>query len=269
MDRWRGVRIRQPLFVAVTGSVASRVPPTGVEGAIPVKYYQRHIGDYIRDTAHLSLLEHGIYSRLLDLYYSRECPLPVDAVDRLVGVRTPAEKKALENVLHEFFENDDGNGWRNRRADLEIAKAADFMAKAKESGKHGASKRWGKGKDSQPHRDPIATPPIPHKGSDRVEVATNTNTKNSEVLRTSGAEPPQPPDGGEPPTNPADPRKALWDIGVSVLGSDGRSLIGKAIKRVGEPKVAEVLGHMAAKPMADPKAFFSKATTPAERKFVC
>jgi uncharacterized protein YdaU (DUF1376 family) len=32
-----------------------------------VNYYERHIGDYLKDTAHLSLLEHGIYTRLLDV----------------------------------------------------------------------------------------------------------------------------------------------------------------------------------------------------------
>jgi hypothetical protein len=31
-----------------------------------MKFYQRHLGDYARDTAHLSLLEHGVYSVLLD-----------------------------------------------------------------------------------------------------------------------------------------------------------------------------------------------------------
>lgn len=72
------------------------------------------------------------------------------------------------------------------------------------------------------------------------------------------------------PEPPDDPRKALWDLGVSVLGNQARSLIGAAIKRTSETKVAEVLGYMAAKPMADPRAYFSAATRESEKRgFVC
>ena len=43
-----------------------------------MNYYKRHIGDYLKDTAHLSLLEHGVYARLLDVYYTRETAIPDD-----------------------------------------------------------------------------------------------------------------------------------------------------------------------------------------------
>ena len=48
-----------------------------------MNYYERHIGDYLKDTAHLSLLEHGVYSRLLDVYYTRESPIPAADAERL------------------------------------------------------------------------------------------------------------------------------------------------------------------------------------------
>ena len=41
-----------------------------------MNYYQRHIGDYARKTMGLSLLEHGIYTLLLDAYYDHEGVLP-------------------------------------------------------------------------------------------------------------------------------------------------------------------------------------------------
>ncbi len=69
-----------------------------------MNYYKRHIGDYIRDTSHLTLLEHGAYTRLLDLYYVREAPLPDDQVCRLVGARTPDEISTVKAILAEFFE---------------------------------------------------------------------------------------------------------------------------------------------------------------------
>ena len=47
-----------------------------------MNYYKRHIGDYLKDTAHLSLLEHGVYARLLDVYYTRETAIPDDHLRR-------------------------------------------------------------------------------------------------------------------------------------------------------------------------------------------
>ncbi len=53
-----------------------------------MNYYERHIGDYLKDTAHLGLMEHGIYGRLLDVYCTRECGLALADAARLVGVRS-------------------------------------------------------------------------------------------------------------------------------------------------------------------------------------
>jgi uncharacterized protein YdaU (DUF1376 family) len=104
-----------------------------------VNYYERHIGDYLKDTAHLSLLEHGIYSRLLDIYYSREAPLPADQVMRLVGARSDEEKSAARDVLNEFFVFD-GDVYRHNRCDRELEKYQDKARKASAS----AAARWNK-----------------------------------------------------------------------------------------------------------------------------
>lgn len=86
-----------------------------------MNYYERHLGDYARDTGHLSLLEHGVYTLLLDRYYATERPLPADlkAIYRLVRAREKVERAAVETVLEEFFELGD-DGWHNRRCDQEI-----------------------------------------------------------------------------------------------------------------------------------------------------
>lgn len=68
-----------------------------------MNYYERHIGDYLKDTAHLSLLEHGVYTRLMDVYYTREGPIPAKEAARLIGARSKDEREALETVLAEFF----------------------------------------------------------------------------------------------------------------------------------------------------------------------
>lgn len=84
-----------------------------------MNYYERHIGDYLKDTAHLSLLEHGVYGRLLDVYYTRESAIPDTQAARLIGARTKDELAAMRAVLDEFFTLDGGH-WHQARCDAEI-----------------------------------------------------------------------------------------------------------------------------------------------------
>lgn len=102
-----------------------------------VNYYERHIGDYLKDTAHLTLLEHGIYTRLMDVYYTREGPIPAADVVRLIGARSKDEREALRAVLAEFFELVEG-AHVQARCDREIERFKDKQAKAKRS----ANARW-------------------------------------------------------------------------------------------------------------------------------
>lgn len=102
-----------------------------------MNYYERHIGDYLKDTTHLSLLEHGVYTRLLDLYYTKEAPIARDQAARLIGARSTEELQALNAVLTEFFEDREGS-LHQRRCDVEIAKFKDKQSKAKAS----ANARW-------------------------------------------------------------------------------------------------------------------------------
>jgi uncharacterized protein YdaU (DUF1376 family) len=101
-------------------------------------YYERHIGDYLKDTAHLSLLEHGAYARLMDVYYTREGAIPEKDVNRLIGARTKDERQAMQDVLTEFFELVDGH-YVQARCDREIARFKEKQAKARKS----AEARWG------------------------------------------------------------------------------------------------------------------------------
>ena len=73
-------------------------------------YYQFNIGDYRRDTSHLTILEHGIYRQLIDSYYLSEGSLEadLDTLMRTHCVRTADEMRAFENVLKDFFYKVDG-----------------------------------------------------------------------------------------------------------------------------------------------------------------
>jgi uncharacterized protein YdaU (DUF1376 family) len=101
-----------------------------------MNFYKRHIGDYIRDAAHLTLLEHGVYARLMDVYYTREAGIPDAQAARLIGARTKDELQALECVLNEFFTNDDGV-WMQSRCEREIEGANQQAEANRNNGKRG------------------------------------------------------------------------------------------------------------------------------------
>lgn len=101
-------------------------------------YYKHHIGDYRRDTGHLSLLEHGIYRQLLDWYYLEESPIPLEthSVYRRLSARTESEMRAVDAVLSDFFTKT-ADGWINGRCDSEIEEYQGNTEKNRENGKRG------------------------------------------------------------------------------------------------------------------------------------
>lgn len=117
----------------------------GVMTAPAMNYYPHHIGDYIRDAGHLSLLEDGIYRRLLDWYYADEMPLPSDpqVIHKRIGARSKSEKNATLRILKEFF-TDLPAGWHHKRCDEEILKYKEKSQKAS----HAAGMRWHNGRNA-------------------------------------------------------------------------------------------------------------------------
>lgn len=166
-----------------------------------MNYYEHHLGDYLRDTAHLSMIEDGAYRRMLDAYYIKEAPLPKALRDvcRLVRAMTKPERDAVAIVLAEFFTEGD-DGWHHKRCDAEIARYQDKQAKAKRS----AEMRWGA---SKPHSEGNA-----NASPDAMRTHSEGNALQSPV--TSHQSPdtnvliPLPPNGGcpiEPSANPTQP----------------------------------------------------------------
>ena len=86
-----------------------------------MNYYEHHLGDYAAATAHLSWDEDMAYTRLIRAYYHHEKPIPADlkAACRLARAATPSQRKAVEDVLLEFFVLED-DGWHQKRCDSEI-----------------------------------------------------------------------------------------------------------------------------------------------------
>lgn len=74
-------------------------------------YYKFNIGDFDKVTRHLSIIERGLFRDLLDLYMKDEKPVASDMkkLERLLCVKSKAERIALQNVLEDFFAlTDDG-----------------------------------------------------------------------------------------------------------------------------------------------------------------
>lgn len=107
-----------------------------------MNYYEHHLGDYLRDTAHLSMIEDGAYRRLIDAYYTREAPLPADEqqVCRLVRAASKQERAAVSVVLREFFIQVEA-GWSHKRCDEEIQRLHNKSATARQSGLASAEAR--------------------------------------------------------------------------------------------------------------------------------
>lgn len=126
--------------------------------------YSFHIRDYLTKTRHLSPLEDLAYRRCLDTYYTEESPLPADPmrVARLIAL--PEYQAEVELVLNEFFVLTE-DGWRNDRADHEIAAYRDRAEIARQNGRSGGRPKKTKsvvaenppGTQSEPAGNPVET----------------------------------------------------------------------------------------------------------------
>lgn len=207
-----------------------------------MNYYERHMGDYLKDTAHLSLLEHGIYGRLLDVYYTREAPIPLDQAARLIGARSKDERAALEIVLHEFFVQKT-DGFHQARCDAEIAAYQKRVEHNQRVGKLGGRPR-------------------------KTETQDEPKNNPAGLVREPGDNPPQSPvsslqspvipsvpigTGGEPPMEPAE---IIFGYGLPLLTNAGtpekqaRSFLGGLRKSHGDSALIDSLrGCIKAKPL--------------------
>lgn len=110
-----------------------------------MNYVEFHVNDWDADTRHLSILEDGVYGRMVRLYYRSEQPLPADVAEVcwLVGAKSKAERTAVDVVLNHFFELTD-DGWRHARCDevIEAYVACEPERQAKRENEKARMKRY-------------------------------------------------------------------------------------------------------------------------------
>lgn len=149
-----------------------------------MNYYKRHLGDYAKDTKHLTTYQHGVYAVLLDWYYASEKPIPLTLAYKIVQARSGPERRACDEVLETCFDLSKSIGFaHSKRADIDIAKyrvkqeANSLIAIERESTKRAqnvvetCSKR-------EPSHKPIATShkkdkaPVVPKGDESAAVVS-------------------------------------------------------------------------------------------------
>jgi len=101
---------------------------------LTMNFYSFHVGDYIKQTVHLSAMEDICYRRLLDMYYDTERPIPLET--QSVSRRLRLDTELVDSVLSEFFLRTE-EGWRNARCDAEIASYQHKAAVNRTNGKLG------------------------------------------------------------------------------------------------------------------------------------
>jgi hypothetical protein len=97
--------------------------------SVPELWMPLHITRYLVDTKDLDLAQHGAYLLLLMQYWQKG-PLPDDDTKlcRIIGVDIRIWRKVLAPALRPFFTEHDGK-LHQKRADIELAKAADISSK--------------------------------------------------------------------------------------------------------------------------------------------
>lgn len=143
-----------------------------------MNYYKRNLGDFARDTAHLSQGQIGAYNLMLDWYYANERPLPSDVADvyRIARAYSKPELAAVDKVLADFFRLT-AQGWEQKRAGEELAKYAKQRDTNRETGKKGGRPK--KVTEQEPNGNRI--------GFDSVTEQKPNNNPNTESSNTEKA----------------------------------------------------------------------------------
>jgi len=228
-----------------------------------VNHYPRHVGDWLRDTAHLNEIEECVYSRMLDQYYVREHALPLDLaqVCRMIRVSSAAARKAVQQVLSEFFTLCD-DGWHQKRCDKEIAAFQDRREKARLSGLASGAARSINGQRTLNERSTNVQRTFNSGGNERsTQRGTNVELAISSTRSKEAA------DAALKPSV-KDPKTIIFSLGVQILKEHGgkeassRSFLADQAKIGGHAKLAEVIGRLAADPKIEPRAYIVAAMKP-------
>ena len=203
-------------------------------------YFKFHIGDYRRETQHLTLLEHGVYMTLMSTYYTSEQPLPKDERQllRLAGARTDEEKQAVLDIVNEFFIPTETH-WVHSRIDFELSEYHSKAEANRENGKKGGRPK--KNAPQKPNDNPSGFNPIENK----TQVVSETKPNDNPNITLTNK-----------PINPLTYEPIIKDIGEQ--DKPVRFMFNKELVNLGCDKdlVIEYMAHRKAKKASNSKIAF-------------
>jgi len=208
-----------------------------------------YFGDLLAATARWSGEKRALYILLLAYQWSSG-PLPetTEEIAEMCQYKHSVFVKLWETVGTKFVKSE--GGLINQRLEEHRKRAIDISNKRAIAGAKGAAKTWQK--EEQTDSKQMAN-----------AMANATNLPCHPILSYPEEESKS---GSAASGEHPDPRKQLFDLGVSILGADARSLIGKGIRNTSEAHVGAVLGEMAISQKADPRTYFAAATKKPQTK---
>ena len=121
-------------------------------------YMPLYIGDYLKDTMHLTPEQHGIYDLLLMNYWIRGEALPdEDEYLARVSKSSLVAWHSHRPVISKFFTIGQGH-WLHERTEQELVKARKQKEAKSKGGKIGALARWNSKNKGEPMAMPLAEP---------------------------------------------------------------------------------------------------------------
>ena len=181
-----------------------------------------YVGDYLADTAHLSIAQSGAYLHLI-MHYWMHGRLPSNDEQLARIARMLPEQWAIElPVIQAFFHD----GWRHKRIDQELAAVAQVAEDKRRAGISSGASRRNKGAAQNEHNEhlfDIHSKATSKRCDDAARTETNYSHSHSQLEEESksseaGASEPN----GSPPTPVyTDVRHELWAEGTAILASLG------------------------------------------------
>lgn len=223
----------------------------GFERVQCLNFFKLYIGDYQRDTAHLSVTEHGAYQLMLQHHYATEKPLPTGKeLHRMLRAQTKIEREAIDRVAAEFWVTTP-DGLINERAKLEIARADHQRTVNQQVGKLG-------GRPKTPRKD---KPNENRIGSQTEAINNPTQTPDTRHSEPNGS------GAGAPP----DTADHIFGLGVPLLTASGctdrnaRSMLALLHKQHGGLAVVAALERCAREKPLQPIPWLQAVMTPKSR----
>lgn len=132
-----------------------------------------YIADYLRDTRRLSLAEHGAYLLLIMEYWtSGSLPNDDRQLARIVG-STPGQWSKIKPAMKAFFQD----GWKHKRIDGELARAAEISSKRRASAEQRHNKSSANAEQLDTHAGASSPSQSPKKDKIAADAASNGNGK--------------------------------------------------------------------------------------------